>query len=99
MRVSQIKYFKPGAVDGGRRKLQSAENPGDYVADVSVVAASRAIAIHGYRFAGFDQRREFMDREVRTLARAVHGEQAQANRRDRIEMPVGAAMHFAGNFG
>jgi hypothetical protein len=79
-------------IDGGADALHD-------VRDVGVVTAGAAIAEDGDGFAVEDHAGELVDGEVRPLARAIHGEEAQADEADAVEVAVHVAEQLAADLG
>ena len=76
--------------------LRAGDHASHRVRHVGVIARSAAVAEDGDWFSASDELREFMNREVRSLARAVHGEEAQHRDIHAVNVMVNVPERFAG---
>ena len=72
---------------------------GDDVGDVGVVSSGAAVAKHRDLLPVENHTREFVDREVRPLARAVNGEEAQSDEADAVKVAIDVAEQLATDLG
>ncbi len=103
--VLELRRLRPAEVDdfvlGGVQPFRPTETADDAIDDVAnerVVAARRPVPVHGDRLVGEELPGKLVDRQVRPLARAVDGKEAQAVRRDVIEVVERVRQQLAGAF-
>ncbi len=101
--VLELRRFRPAEVDdfvlGLVERFCAVEAPHDPVHDVvheGVVTAGGAVAVHRDRLVREELAGKLVDRQVRPLTRAVHGEEAQAVRRDVVEVVKRVGQQLAG---
>lgn len=92
--IAEIEDFKIAGIVERSQPMQSRADTLDDVINVGVVSSARSIAEHGELSAAFDQGSEFVNREIRSLARAVNGEEAQTSYIDRKKVRVCAGKRF-----
>ena len=73
-------------------------NAGDYIVDISIIPPRGSVAEYRNWFARGDQFRKLVNRQVGPLARALNGEEAQANDPQVVKMSVGVANQFTRGF-
>ncbi len=91
--VTEVDEFVVGLI-----VVQGTDDAVDGVGDVGVIATGGAVAKDRDRLSGFNQADKFVDREVGPLARAVNGEETEADEADAVEMTVNVAEKFAADF-
>ena len=94
-RAAQVDDFVLGLIQA-LCPTQAAHDAVDDVLDVGVVPARGAVAVHRDRLIRQELPGELVDRQVRSLARAVDGEEAEAVDRDVVEVVERVRQQLAG---